>query len=286
MSNTATLNADFERQKNMQAALYTAVITGTLLLMILLIKFSEPVNITPAPEETIEINLGSSDVGSGNDQPQLPGEPAPEQQVAYTPVQQVTQTSSSEAARDVEENNEADAPPVYKPAVTRPDAKRLNEETKVERAKPTTAAVTPTPAPPQPRAVMGQVRGGNGNGGNGAETYRPGTGEGQGGGPGDQGSIGGNPNGRDYTPRRLAARTVSIPTRSFEDDFKESGKIVLEIEVDENGRLESANYQPRGSSISNRGQIEIARRRARELSYPKYPGGFKQNIEFQFEVKN
>jgi periplasmic protein TonB len=285
MSNTVTFNADFERQKNKQAALYTAVITGALLLLVFLIKFYQPVPVIPAQEEYIDINLGSSDVGSGDDQPQLPGEPAPAQQVAYTPVQQAA-PSTSEAARDVEENDEDDAPPVYKPTVTRTDAKKINEETKVEKAKPTTANVTPTPAPPQPRAVMGQVRGGTGNGGNGAETYRPGTGEGQGGGPGDQGSVGGNPNGRNYTPRRLAVRSVNIPSQSFEDDFKESGKIVLEIEVDENGRLKSANFQPRGSSISNRSQIEIAKRRARELSYPKYPGGFKQNIEFQFEVKN
>lgn len=285
MNNAATMTADFDRQKNIQASLYTAGIAGTLLLLLVLVKFYEPV-VPPTPtEEYIEINLGSSDVGSGNDQPQLPGEPAPKQQAAYTPVQETPQ-SSSEAVRDVEENNEPDAPPVYKPAVTKADAKKFNEETRVERTQQTTANVTPTPAPPRPRAVMGQVRGGNGNGGNGADTYRPGTGEGQGGGPGDQGSIGGNPNGRDYTPRRLAVRTVSIPTRSFEDDFKESGKIVLEISVDENGRLIAANFQPRGSSISNRSQIEIAKRRARELSYPKYPGGFKQNIEFGFEVRN
>jgi outer membrane biosynthesis protein TonB len=241
--------------------------------------------VIPQQDEYIDINLGSSDVGSGNDQPQLPGEPAPAQQEAYTPPQAVTQ-ASAEAARDVEENDEPEAPPVYKPANTRPDAKKINEETKVVKSAPTTATPTPAPPAPQPRAVMGQVRGGNGNGGNGAETYKPGTGEGQGGGPGDQGSVGGNPNGRDYTPRRLAVKTVSIPAKSFEDEFKEGGKIVLEIEVDENGRLESANFQPRGSSISNRSQIDIAKRRARELSYPKYPGGFKQNIEFQFEVKN
>lgn len=283
MNNTISLHNDFERQKNRQAALYTAAISGALLLLVYFIKFYQPVPVVPQQEEYIDINLGSSDVGMGNDQPELPGEPAPAQQVAYTP--QAVSTSSSEAARDVEENNEADAPPVYKPAATKTDAKKINEETRVVKSTPapTTTAAPPTP---QPRAVMGQVRGGNGNGGNGAETYRPGTGEGQGGGPGDQGSVGGNPNGRDYTPRRLAARTVNIPARSFEDDFKESGKIVLEIEVDENGRLESANFQPRGSSISNRTQIEIARRRARELSYPKYPGGFKQSIEFHFEVKN
>jgi len=285
MNNQATLSTDFERQKNIQALLYTAGIAAALLLLVYLVKFYEPVVPPPPQEEYIDINLGSSDVGSGNDQPQLPGEPAPAQQVAYTPVHETPQ-SSSEAVKDAEESNDREAAPVYKPAVTRTDAKKINDESKVVKTTQTTANVTPTPAPPRPRAVMGQVRGGNGNGGNGAETYRPGTGEGQGGGPGDQGSIGGNPNGRDYTPRRLGVRTVSIPPRSFEDDFKESGKVVLEIEVDENGRLESATYQPRGSSISNRSQIEIAKRRARELNYSKYPGGFKQIIEFAFEVRN
>jgi periplasmic protein TonB len=281
MNNAVTMStAEFERQKNIQASLYTAGISGALLLLVFLVKFYEPVVPPPPQEEYIEIN-----VGSGNDQPQLPGEQAPAQQVAYTPTHEAQQ-SSSEPVKDVEENDEREAPPVYRPSVTKLNATKINEETRVEKATPTTVTVTPTPAPPRPRAVMGQVRGGNGNGGNGAETYRPGTGEGQGGGPGDQGSIGGNPNGRDYTPRRLAIRSVSIPSRSFEDDFKESVKIVLDISVDENGRLIAANFQPRGSSISNRSQIEIAKRRARELSYPKYPGGFKQNVEFAFEVRN
>jgi outer membrane biosynthesis protein TonB len=225
-------------------------------------------------------------VGSGNDQPQLPGEPAPAQQVAYTPPQPAQTAAPREAVRDIEESNDREATPVYKPAVAKPDAKKVAEETRVVKTNNTTATPTPAPPAPQPRAVMGQVRGGNGTGGNGAETYRPGTGEGQGGGAGDQGSIGGNPNGRDYRPQRLAARTVSIPAQSFEDDFKEGGKIVLEIEVNENGRLVSANFQPRGSSISNRTQIDIAKRRASQLTFPKHPNGFKQNLEFLFEVKN
>ncbi|MDB5205381.1 MAG: hypothetical protein JWR72_456 [Flavisolibacter sp.] len=280
------MTADFNRQKNIQASLYTAGIAGALLLLVLFIKFYQPVVQTQPPEEYIEINLGSSDVGMGNDQPELPGEPAPAQQVAYTPPQPVT-NAAEESVKDIEESNDAEATPVHKPTVTKPDAKRLNEESKVVKTKPTTATATPTPtpAPPQPRAVMGQVRGGSGNGGNGASTYKPGTGEGQGGGPGDQGSIGGNPNGRNYTPRTLGSKVVSMPSKSFEDDFNESGKIVLDISVDENGRLISATYQPRGSSISNRKQVDIAKRRARELSYPKYPGGFKQPHVFVFDVK-
>lgn len=282
MNSTYAIAANFERQKNLQASLYTAGVAVALVLLIFLLKFYTPVVPPPPTEEVIEINLGSSDVGSGDDQPELPGEPAPQEQVTYTPPQ--TETSATEeSVRDVEENNEPDAPPVIKPTVTKPDAKKINQETRtVKTSAP--VATTPTPAPTQPRAVMGQVRGGNGNGGNGAATYKPGTGEGQGNGPGDQGSIGGNPNGRDYTPRRLAAKIVSMPTKTFQDDFNEAGKVVLDIAVDEAGRLQSATYQPSGSSITNRNQIQIAQRRARELSYPKYPGGFKQPHVFVFEV--
>ncbi len=285
MSKTAILNADFERQKNTRAALYTGAITGALLLLIFLIKFYQPVPVIPQQEEYIEINLGSSDVGSGNDQPQLPGEPAPAQQEAYTPPQAVAQ-ASNEAVRDVEESDEAEAPPVYKPANTKPGAKKINDETKVVKA--TQAATTPAPvAPaPRPRAVMPQVRGGNGSGGNGAETYRPGTGEGQGGGPGDQGSVGGNPNGRDYTPKRLSVRIDNFQSKNFQDDFDDGGVVILDIHVDANGKITNLVFQPKGSTITNRKQIEIAKRRAYELSFAKYPGGSIQPQKFVFEVKN
>lgn len=285
MSNARPLSVEFDRRHYPQAALYTAIIAGALLIIVWFVKFYQPLPVTAAVAETIEINLGSSDVGSGSDQPQIPGEPAPAQEPSYTPPQ-TSNNAPDEAVRDIEENNEPDAPPVLKPSTTKADAKKINEESRP--VKTNTAATSPTPAPPapQPKAVMGQVRGGNGSGGNGAAIYRPGTGEGQGGGPGDQGSVGGNPNGRDYRPRQLGAKVVSMPSRTFEDDFSESGKIVLDITVDENGRLVSATYQPRGSTISNRSQIAIAQRRAREISYPKYPGGFKQPHVFVFDVRN
>lgn len=284
MNNYMTMNIETNRQINMRASVYTAAIAGALLLLIFFVRFYQPVQAAQPQEEYIEINLGSSDVGSGDDQPELPGEPAPEQQVAYTPVQH--QSSSNEAARDIEESNDVEAAPVYKPKVTRTDARKINAETEAVKKTTTTTNNTPAQTQNQPRAVMGQVRGGNGNGGNGAATYKPGTGEGRGGGTGDEGSIGGNPNGKNYSPRQLGAKVVSMPSRTFEDDFKESGKIVLDIHVDENGRLLSASFQPKGSTISNRNQIEIAKRRARELSYPKYPGGFKQPHVFVFDVKN
>jgi hypothetical protein len=285
MHNYNTMTLDFNRRNYSQAAIYTAIIAVVLLLLVWFVKFYQPIPPSPPPlAEVIEINLGSSDVGSGNDQPELPGEPAPAEQPSYSPPQPTVQ-ASNEAVKDIEENDEPDAPPVIKPSATKPDAKKINEETKV--AKTTTSTIpTAVPPAPKPRAVMGQVRGGSGNGGNGAATYKPGTGEGQGGGAGDQGSIGGNPNGRDYTPRRLGVRVVSIPAQSFEDDFNEGGTIALDIEVDPNGRLISASYQVSGSSLQRSSkQYNIALTRARQIKYPQYESGFKQKLSFNFSVK-
>jgi hypothetical protein len=134
---------------------------------------------------------------------------------------------------------------------------------------------------------MGQVAGSNGNGGNGADTYRPGTGEGIAGGNGDQGRPGGSPNGTNYSgsPRQITARVVSIPAASFEDDFNESGKVALDIVVNEAGKLTSASYQAKGSTLARSSkQASIALQRAREIRYPQMEGGFKQTITFVFNV--
>lgn len=280
------MTADFERQKNLKASAYTLGIAGALLLFCILVKLTTQVAIEPQKEEAIDINLGSSDQGSGHDQPQLPGNPAPAQQTAYVPPQPVH--SQEESVKDVEANEtHHEAPPIIKPTVTKPDATKINAESKTVRTNPAPQQITAPPTP-KPRAVMGQVRGGDGNGGNGSDTYKPGSNEGISGGKGDQGRPGGNPNGTNYTgqPKHLAVKIVNIPARDFVDEFKESGKVMLDVTVDENGRLQSATYQPRGSSISNRTQISIAQRRAGELKYPSMEGGFKQTLQFDFQVKN
>jgi hypothetical protein len=124
---------------------------------------------------------------------------------------------------------------------------------------------------------------GSGNGGNtDLPGYnRPGS-QGPGDGPGDKGVQNGNPKGTRY----LGVRVVSIPAQSFEDDFTEGGSIALDIVVDDNGKLTSANYQINGSSLSRSSkQYSIALKRAREINYPKYEGGFKQKLTFNFSVK-
>lgn len=280
------MSAEFERQKNLQASAYTGAITGALILLFIMVKWSTPVKYDPPVDDAIEINLGSGDQGFGSDQPQLPGDPAPAQQTSYTPPQPAP--AVEESVKDIasdETSNEA--PPVIKPAVTKPEATKVNAESKVVKTNNT----NPQPvvqAPPRPRAVMGHTTGGNGNGGNGADTYKPGGNEGIAGGNGDQGRPGGDPNGKSYTgtPRNLGVRVISMPSQSFEDDFNESGNIVLDIVVNEDGKLVSATYQISGSTLAKSSkQYNIALRRANEVRWPKYDGGFKQRVSFSFKVK-
>lgn len=274
------MSEDFEKKKNLRASVWTAAVGGLVLLVVILIKLSTPVVAAPQVDDFVEIelpdlpNLGTSDIGSGNDQPQLPGEAGVQETAQNDPVKSV-----EDAVKDVTNDDEKseDAPPVVKPKVNNVNATKTNVESKTEKTNNTTV---PTPAPPRPKATLSGTRGGTGGTGNGAETYKPGSGEGTGGGTGDQGVPGGT------GMKRINSRTYNIPAQNFEDDFTESGKIALDIVVNENGKLVSATYQAKGSTLSNRNQIEIAKRRAAQINYPKYDGGFKQTITMNFDVRN
>jgi hypothetical protein len=287
MSNAIFMSTDFERQKNTQATIYTVGVAVALLLLFIWIKWDNPVeNNPPMTQEVVDINLGSGDQGSGHDQPQLPGDPAPAQRASYSPPTPIHAVAQS--VKDVSsDETEKEAPPVVKPAVSRPDATKINEESKVVKTTNTSTQPVATPAPPRPKALMGKVMGGNGNGGNGADSYKPGGNEGIAGGNGDQGRPGGNPNGKSYTgaPRNFGVKVLSIPNQSFEDDFNQNAKVAMDIVVDENGHVTSATFQPRGSTISDRRYIDIAERSARQLKWGPSDGGQKGTVIFNFKVR-
>lgn len=288
MNHSVTLSAEFERQKNIKASAITAGIALALVLLFILVKWPLP-TIPQAPmEEFLEVNLGSSDVGSGKDQPLLPGEPAAAEQPSYTPPQPVK--AVAENIKDVETDDRPDnddAPVIKRPTTAKPNATKINDDNKTVKKAVTPTPQVATPAPPRPKAVLGRTTGGTGNGGNGADTYKPGTGEGQGGGTGDQGRPGGDPNGRTYagSPKNFGIRVLNIPNQSFEDDFNENAKVAVDIAVNAAGKITSVSVQPRGTTTSNRNVINIALRRARELKMGESDGGQKGTVIFNFKVR-
>jgi len=288
MNNSLSMTADFERQKNIKALAITLGIAGALLLLFILLKWSLP-TVPPVPtQEFLEVNLGTDDFGSGDDQPLLPGEPAPAQQTSYTPPQPVKAVAEDVKDVETDDREENEAPAIRKPVVAKPNATRIDDNNKTVKQ---TTATTPQPvtqAPPKPRAVLGRTTGGNGNGGNGAETYKPGSGEGIAGGSGDQGRPGGDPNGTNYSGQRktFSTKVFNIPNQSFEDDFNQNAKIAVEVIVDDAGKVTSAAVTARGSTgTATQSMKNTALRLARQLKFGSSEGGQKGVVVFDFKVR-
>ncbi|HEY6902109.1 MAG TPA: hypothetical protein VI233_15740, partial [Puia sp.] len=246
----------FESQKNLKAGGYTLGICAALLFLFLTISWVLPAPTPPPVEEGIEVNLGNSDKGLGDDQPFLPGQPSAEDKEKYTPPKQAV--VEKEPVKDVEtdDNNKEEAPVIKKAPVTKPKATRLPEKDIVKTpARPVKQPeTTPTPPKPKPKAVFHGVNG-TGTGGNAADDFKPGGNQGIAGGRGDQGAPGGNPNSNNYTgggrgnggvaiSRGLSGRNI-VSTPSFTDDFNENAKVAVDIHVDAGGAVTDATYQPR-----------------------------------------
>jgi hypothetical protein len=269
---------NFESQKNIKATGYTAVLCTLLLIILLYVGWTRPVEVPPVVEEGIEVNLGNSDKGLGTNQPYLPGQPSAEDKEKYTPPKQAV--VEKEPVKDVEtnDNNKEDAPVIKKAIVTKPDATKLPDKEIVKKAvKPVKQPETlPTPPKPRPKAVFHGVNG-TGTGGNGADDFKPGGNQGVAGGRGDQGAPGGDPNSTNYTGGghgnsgivalgNLKGRGI-IHMPSFTDDFNQNGVVMLTVHVDESGNVVSAEYRLGGSTMSDRSSIDIAIRKVKQIKF-------------------
>lgn len=254
------MNQESESKKNVQAGSYTALVCGLMLVIFFFVKWGMPPLPPPPIEEGLEVNLGNSDIGSGNDQPFEPGSPAPaSEQTAYVPPKA---EPAKEDVKDIEtDDKDVDAPEIKKPPVVKPEATKVPEK-EVVKSKPVKNPVpVENPAPPAPKAkaVFKGVNG-NGTGGNEASTYKKGVGEGIAGGKGDQGRPGGDPDSKNYTGGGKGKSGIEIKNLngryvaraySYTDEFNENATVAVDLKVDQSGNVTSATYQPRGSTTSD-----------------------------------
>jgi hypothetical protein len=288
---------NFESQKNVKASGYTALVCALILCILLFVKWTLPSIPPPPDEEGIEVNLGNSDLGSGKDQPFLPGKSAPVDKQAYTPPKQIK--APVEDVKDFQtDDKDPDAPVIKKPAVTKPNATKIPEK-EIVKSKPARnpqpVTEPPAPAPQHPKAVFRGVNG-TGTGGNEADVYKKGGSEGIAGGRGDQGAPGGNPESDNYkgggngnsgviAVRGLTGRNI-IHRPSFEDDFNENAKVAVDVRVDAAGNVTDVEYQPRGSTTSDANLKAIAIRKAKQVKFNPGSDESSGTLQFNFKLKN
>ncbi len=233
-----------------KSAVKTAVIMALLILSFFWVGMTY---LDPPEEMGVEVNFGTSDVGTGSIQPlqttQPKPQPKPPKQEEQIPED--TNTKNEELLTQDEESEVV---------VPKPDPK--------PKPKPETK---PTPKPkPKPDATttnaLDNLIGAPSN------TDNNSTGDGEGTGPGDQGHIDGNPyatayhgggsgNGSGYG---LNGRTKKSNGK-FTPDCNEEGKVVVKITVNKKGKVISAVPGAKGTTNSASCLMDPAKRTA--LSY-------------------
>lgn len=213
------------RQVNVKALSWSVGIHVLILLLFFLFQYQVPLN---KPEELgtgLEVNLGTSEDGSGDNQPEKKDNPA---EYAATVVYN-TPPDKSDLPKNLYNSDNPDATDINNPLKPKPGTTPNNNDS---RLKPKEA----------PRYVY---QGTNGKGGNAAQQNNPGGSQGNTTGSGDRGVPGGTPGADNYTGtpgmggigHTLTGRKIS-PDR-FEADFNESGKVVIRVTVDKEGNIVS-----------------------------------------------
>lgn len=272
------MSASFEKEKNLKASAYTAMVCVLVFLVFFFLQWTLPQIPPPDFGEGIEVNLGNSETGEGDIAPQLPGEPSATEDSKSAPPRSVSE-SGNQPKIHADEYDDGDAPSLNKPekAVVKP----VNTPPAIARKINPTTVTNPTPAPPKPKALF---KGGTSTttSGNRADSYNGVQNQGIAGGKGDQGNPNGNPNSDSYQGNAASGRGgnggnggVSIRsgldgrriTRlpSFEDEFNENAKVAVDITVDKAGNVIQAVVNQRGTTTTNQTIRNIALRKARSL---------------------
>ena len=235
----------------------TAVIM--LLVALVLISFGYDPPDPPIPEEGVEVNIGNSDFGSGDD-PQPASEPV-QQTAAASPNRIATQNSEPTPSLDASQNQGNTVAPQ--------------------------PAEQPVAMPKEPEINRNALFPGRRNQSSGSGSQGQSTGSGDQGKPnGTQTSNNYNGNGGGNGNFSLAGRSsVALPRPEYSSNNQ--GTVVVSIWVDRQGKVTRAEYQPKGSNTSDGylvSQAISAARKARFNADAAAPEEQKGTITYIFKI--
>lgn len=246
----------------------TVAMVGILIILFLVTLSSSTPN--PPPVEYVEVNFGTSDVGSGSVQTYNKPNPSPRAEnvkksedkpnpkvtttprVERTPVTPTTRTEETKTSKS----------PTEKPIIASRTESPVSVPERPETKRPEATSPKSTPAPPRtepvkkvetvdPSALYKRSSGGAGS--NGTNGRAAGVGGNNNGddksGVGDKGNPDGNINAKEFYGKPGGSKSgvaLNVSGWSFgnnkldKDDSDEGGKIIYQIRVDSDGNIVSA----------------------------------------------
>ena len=250
-----------ENKSKYLAVLFTIGFHALLFLLFILIVFITPIpafEIKPVPE--IEIGLGME--GAGNTASGGSGENDPNIETSMEAAVSTSETAPNIITDETETEVSVKTNPNANPEST---AEALSPEELKERAELEKAlAKIKAMKDKKGKGDGGKNTGGTGNGSNTGVGDGPGTGIGDGT-PGGPGGTGWDLKGRSLLKK---------PARMT--DSEEEGIVVVEIIVNENGKVIKATAGSRGSTTTNAKLYSKARSAAFEAKFSPSPEGIKE----------
>ncbi|TWO31747.1 energy transducer TonB [Seonamhaeicola sediminis] len=250
----------FETKHEKDSAKITLLITLILLLMIFVMG---PQYMDPPEEYGVAVNFGNSSVGQGRIQPKKPVKSEPKQ-IEQPPQPEASKsepTKSSEVKEDILTQEDEEAITIQKQKEAEAKAKAIAEaKAKAEAERIAKEKREQEEKKKKLDALIGGVSNSEGS-----ETGS----EGNDNTPGDKGQLDGNPYASSYfgdpgtgsggVGYGLNGR--GVPTREiFKQDCNESGLVVVQIEVDRNGRVTKAIPGVKGTTNNASCLLEPAKK--------------------------
>lgn len=275
------------------------ITTGLYILFILLMFFFGLKYLDPPEERGIAINFGTTDVGSGDIQPDAPVKTSP-QPTSTPPPQEVEETTTEDIQEEVVTQENEEAPVIEKEEKvikeTKEKLKKPKEEVK-KKVEETQPEPTPEPEPVKEQKPEKSVTDAMESLMNGPENNgKAEGGEGNDNQAGDKGDPDGDPNAKNYYGTgkgldgdgnyRLGGRKA-LSKKTFVQECDESGEVVVRIEVDRNGDVVKATPGAKGTTNSSACLMDPAKRAALATKFnsdPKAPSTQVGFITYVFKL--
>lgn len=285
-----------DQQSKMAGYIGSAVVHAILfaLLWFIVIGPADPPLTDSGGGTGLSVSLGEPDMGGPSEVPvsdPAPQDPVPPQQQTETPVvvdetdnePDAVVTQPKEVPKKVEPKKTVEKPVVTKPVETPVEKPRQADQKSLFKKK--------TPAADGSGYGSGETPGNQGS----VDGSPDGDPNGNGNGYGTGGSGGGNGNGNGRGTGSGSGDGISYDLKGrsvqrkpvIEDKSKETGKVVVAIVVDRNGKVIKAMPNQRGTTTLNATLLEKARQGALDTKFTPKPDGPEEQygtitIEFKF----